>query len=89
MNKTNRRSFLKIYGTVATGAFVVPTIIPACARGKNGHTAPSDRVNMAFIGAGNQAGNDVKEFLKERDRSKEASLTYERAIEIAETYVTK
>jgi len=66
MNKTNRRSFLKIYGTVATGAFVVPTIIPACARGKNGHTAPSDRVNMAFIGAGNQAGNDVKEFLNDK-----------------------
>jgi predicted dehydrogenase len=66
MNKTNRRSFLKIYGTVAAGTLVVPTIIPACARGKNGHTAPSDRVNMAFIGAGNQAGNDVKEFLKDK-----------------------
>lgn len=66
MNKTNRRSFLKTYGTVAVGSLVAPTIIPACARGKNGYTAPSDRVNMAFIGAGNQAGNDVKEFLKDK-----------------------
>ena len=66
MKTINRRSFIKRYGTAAAATVVVPTIIPACARGKNGHTAPSDRINMAFIGAGNQAGNDVKEFLKDK-----------------------
>ena len=63
--KTNRREFLKKYGTATTGLILVPTIIPACARGKNGHVVPSDRINLALIGAGNQAGNDVREFLKD------------------------
>ena len=63
--KTNRREFIKKYGTAASALFVVPTIIPACSRGKDGHKAPSDRINLAFIGAGNQAGNDVKSFLKD------------------------
>lgn len=66
MNTINRRSFLKKYGAVTAATLVVPNIIPACVRGKNGHVAPSDRINMAFIGAGNQAGNDVKEFLKDK-----------------------
>lgn len=66
MIQVNRRQFLKKYGTIALGSIVVPTIIPACARGKNGNVSPSDRVNLAFIGAGNQAGNDVKEFLKDK-----------------------
>ena len=62
---TNRRDFIKKYGVVTTGIILVPTIIPACSRGKEGHVAPSDRINMAFIGAGNQAGNDAREFLKD------------------------
>jgi predicted dehydrogenase len=65
MEKTNRRTFLKRYGVAASTLIAVPTIIPACSRGKDGHTAPSDRINMAFIGAGNQAGNDVKKFLQD------------------------
>ena len=35
------------------------------SRGKNRAVAPSDRINMAFIGAGNQAGNDVRDFIKD------------------------
>jgi len=62
---TNRRDFIKKYGIATTGIILVPTIIPACSRGKEGHVAPSDRINMAFIGAGNQAGNDAREFLKD------------------------
>lgn len=62
---TNRRSFIKKYGIAAAGIITIPTIIPACSRGKNGYVVPSDRINMAFIGAGNQAGNDVREFLKD------------------------
>ena len=66
MKNINRRNFLKNYGTLAAGTILIPTIIPACARGKNGHIAPSDRINMAFIGAGNQAGNDLKQFLNDK-----------------------
>ena len=49
----------------ASGIVVAPTIIPASALGKNGYVAPSERINMAFIGAGNQAGNDCNQFLKD------------------------
>jgi len=63
MNKIDRSLFLKKYGRLAAGAIVLPTIIPACARGKNGHKAPSDRINMGFIGAGNMGCIDVKKFL--------------------------
>ncbi len=65
MEKTNRRTFIKKYGVAASALIAVPIIIPACSRGKDGHTAPSDRINLAFIGAGNQAGNDVKNFLND------------------------
>ena len=63
---TTRRNFLKTYGIAAGAIIAVPTIIPACSRGKDGNVAPSDRINLAFIGAGNQAGNDVKDFLKDK-----------------------
>jgi len=66
MKNLNRRHFLRKSGMIAAGAIIVPTIIPACARGKDGNVAPSDRINLAFIGAGNQAGNDVKVFLKDK-----------------------
>ena len=74
MTKINRRSFIKAAGVVAGGTIIVPTIIQACSRGKDGHTAPSDRINVAFIGAGNQAGNDIKDFLKRNFLSKNAII---------------
>lgn len=59
-----RRSFLKKSSAVATGLALSPTIIPSTALGKrSGRLAPSDRVNLGFIGAGNQAGNDARGFL--------------------------
>ncbi|WP_232834936.1 Gfo/Idh/MocA family protein [Pleomorphovibrio marinus] len=58
-----RRNFIKKAGTMAAGALFAPTIIPASALGKNGFVAPSDRINLGFIGAGNQAGNDVRGFI--------------------------
>ncbi|HKJ79555.1 MAG TPA: Gfo/Idh/MocA family oxidoreductase [Prolixibacteraceae bacterium] len=63
MNKTNRRKFIKQAGIAASALIAVPTIIPASCVGKSGQTPPSDRINLAFIGAGNQAGNDVRQFL--------------------------
>lgn len=64
MRNHTRRKFLK-KASWLTGSIVAPVIIPASALGKNGFTAPSDRINLAFIGAGNQAENDVKGFLED------------------------
>ena len=51
---------------MASGLIIAPTIIPVSALGKrSGYIAPSDRINMAFIGAGNQAGNDARGFLRD------------------------
>ena len=58
-----RRNFLKNTGKAALFTIAVPTIIPAACVGKGGQVAPSDKINLAFIGAGNQATNDVKDFL--------------------------
>ena len=58
-----RRKFIEQAGIAASALILVPTIIPASCVGKGGQTPPSDRINLAFIGAGNQAGNDVMDFL--------------------------
>lgn len=58
-----RRKFIKQAGIAASAIISVPTIIPAACIGKSGRTAPSDKINLAFIGAGNQATNDVMDFL--------------------------
>jgi predicted dehydrogenase len=65
MSRINRRKFIKQIGAVSATAIAVPTIIPACVRGKNGHVAPSDRINVAIIGSGNQGLNDTHDFLKD------------------------
>lgn len=58
----NRRAFLK--GAAAMGAsLALPTIIPASARGADGHVAPSNRIVMGCIGVKNQGTNDMKGFL--------------------------
>lgn len=66
MKEFNRRDFIKLSGTVAASAIVVPTIISSCARSKKGQTAPSDRINIGIIGSGNQAINDIKEFISDK-----------------------
>jgi len=66
MKDLNRRGFIKLSSTVAAGVIAVPTIISACARGKNGNVAPSDRINLAFIGSGNQAMNDIRDFVTDK-----------------------
>lgn len=54
---------MKQAGLAASALIAVPTIIPAGCVGRNGQVAPSDKINLAFIGAGNQTTNDVMEFL--------------------------
>ncbi len=64
--KLNRRNFIKLSATAGVTVIAVPTIISACARGKNGYVAPSDRINLAFIGSGNQAMNDIRDFITDK-----------------------
>lgn len=63
--KTTRRDFIKKGGAAMGAMIAIPTIIPASALGKNGFVAPSDRITMAVIGAGNQGGNDTRAFLQD------------------------
>ena len=52
MKKTPRRRFLGAGGKALGFAALAPTIIPPSALGKNGNTAPSDRITMGFLGMG-------------------------------------
>ena len=57
----SRRNFLKTT-LAASAAF---TVIPSVAMGKRlGHLAPSDTLNVALIGAGNQGAGDISSICK-------------------------
>ena len=56
MEKITRRNFIaKSLSAAAAGVFM-PTLIPSSALGKAGTVAPSNRINIAFIGHGCQSG---------------------------------
>ncbi|MEQ8337444.1 MAG: gfo/Idh/MocA family oxidoreductase, partial [Cyclobacteriaceae bacterium] len=63
--QSSRRKFIKRGVIASAGALTFPTIIPASAVGRDGYVPPSDRITMGIIGAGNQAGNDVGNFLRD------------------------
>ena len=52
--RLSRRRFLA--GTMAAGTF---TIVPRFVLGGPGHVPPSERINIAVIGLGNQGKDDV------------------------------
>lgn len=60
----DRRRFLK---RTAAGLAAVPFILPASARGADGHTAPSNRIVMGCIGTGSQGTGNMRGFLGIRD----------------------
>ncbi len=60
--KVTRRSFLKT-AAASVAAVGFPYVVPASAIGRDGKVAPSNRINMGFIGTGNQGINDLKVFL--------------------------
>lgn len=60
MRNFNRRSFIRNSAIATVGAIVTPTIITSC----KGKTAPSDTLNVAFIGAGGK-GMHAIDVLKE------------------------
>ena len=63
-NKPTRRNFLKQSAAVATGALILPQIIPSTALGKGGKLPPSDRIVMGAIGTGSQGRSNMRDFLE-------------------------
>src|SRR5947209_13062640 len=61
--RSSRRKFLKA-GAAAAGLF---TIVPRHVLGGRGFVAPSDKVNIALIGAGGQGRSNVRELFKQAD----------------------
>ena len=58
---TSRRQFLKTAGALAAGVAAGPFILPRSVFGQN---APSNRINLAFIGVGRQArGANIPGFI--------------------------
>jgi predicted dehydrogenase len=60
--KINRRQFIKS-SSALIGAAAIPMFIPARALGRDGHTAPSDRIIMASIGLGGQGRVDLRNLI--------------------------
>ena len=61
--KSTRRDFLKRSAAVATGALILPQIIPSTALGMGGKLPPSDRIVMGAIGVGSQGTGNMQTFL--------------------------
>ncbi len=59
----NRRQFIK----AAAASIALPYFIPGSALGKDGKTAPSNRIVMGGIGLGNQGNGDLGAFLGRDD----------------------
>ena len=64
LDKSTRRDFLKRSATVATGALILPQIIPSTALGMGGKLPPSDRIVMGGIGVGSQGTSNMRDFLE-------------------------
>ena len=64
LDKSTRRNFLKRSATVATGALILPQIIPSTALGMGGKLPPSDRIVMGAIGVGSQGTGNMRQFLE-------------------------
>src|SRR5437764_8986819 len=62
-NQSSRREFLQA-GAAAAAVF---TIVPRHVLGGRGFVAPSDKVNVALIGAGGRGRENVQELLKLAD----------------------
>lgn len=62
----SRRDFV-IAATAAAAAASLPTIIPSSALGKDGATAPSERINLGVVGIGPRCTYDLTAMLKMAD----------------------
>jgi predicted dehydrogenase len=59
-NDDSRRNFIKNTSLAAAGFMIVPRHV----LGGKGYVAPSDRLNIAGIGAGGKGASDIAEFAK-------------------------
>ncbi len=60
---TTRRDFLKRSAAIATGALILPQIIPSTAVGMGGKLPPSDRIVVGAIGTGQRGMANLRDFL--------------------------
>src|SRR5215213_5537508 len=58
-NNSARRKFIRDTSLAAAGFFIVPRHVLG-----RGYIAPSDKLNIAGIGAGGKGASDLKEFAK-------------------------
>ena len=66
LTQLSRRSFLQT-AAKAGALLAFPTIVPASVLGKNGTTAPSERIVLGAIGIGNRGSYVLSCFLAETD----------------------
>ncbi|MBI1901449.1 MAG: Gfo/Idh/MocA family oxidoreductase, partial [Planctomycetia bacterium] len=66
-NKTSRRQFIKTASAATVGAISLPYFVPASALGLQGKAAPSDRIVMAWIGAGGRGQSLINAFIGFKD----------------------
>jgi predicted dehydrogenase len=59
MHPISRRGFLRRSSVVVGAALAAPGFIPASALGRDGAVAPSERINMGFIGLGGQGSGHL------------------------------
>jgi predicted dehydrogenase len=68
MDKSNnRRAFIKKALSASAGMISIPIIIPSHVLGLNSKTAPSDKINMGFIGTGQMGTGHVRSFIGYQD----------------------
>lgn len=65
--RTTRRTFLQRAATGTAGAAIFPFIVPSSSLGGAGQVAPSERITVGLIGAGNINSQHRTAFLAEKD----------------------
>ena len=87
-NKLNRRKFMKESGKAALVTFGFPYIIWSSALGKAGTIAPSNRINMGFIGVGGRGMALLTNFINLKDSNVIAVCDVQKpCIEKAKKYI--
>ncbi len=64
MPKPTRRNVLQSAATASVAAIGFPYFVPATVLGKDGGTAPSNRLNLGAIGTGGKGSDDARRLMK-------------------------
>src|SRR6266498_207190 len=66
--RLSRRGFIRRSAVSACFAAVAPQIVPSSILGADGHTAPSNRITVGFIGTGSHGmGWNLGPYLRHKD----------------------